>query len=380
MKLSKRIYITLALLLAGGANLLAGLPELADPFPGFNFRKWQDYLCIIGYIYQNGDIVKNGTVAIYSDKYELRDVETLDKKSRFFGCARGDFGNEDFTIFHFKAYINGRFYTCYPNPEVTWNSILFEHDEILGKGNPYIIDITPDSLKDVIDNTSLLTNLESDKWPTTIVLPNREINNEWNTLTVPFDVSEVQLTETFGEGWSLYEFYDSNLNDGMLSLEFKQATCMEAGKPYFIKVSDMVGSVENPVFADVRANPLANAPTRTTHVDFYPTLGPTQIIGTNIHDFLILGDGNTLFHPATLNNAWMKGYRGYFQLHDLPEAGAAQFRLVFDSEEDVSGIILLENDLAAKDHAIYNLMGQPLKELPTRRGFYIQNHKKVIIK
>ncbi|MBQ7237168.1 MAG: hypothetical protein IJS20_00080 [Bacteroidales bacterium] len=380
MKLSKRIYITLALLLGGGANLLAELPEIEVPFPGFNFRKWPNFAIIEGQFYQNGEIVKNGTAAIYTDKYELRGVKPVNNSGMYFGKAYGNYDNEVITYLHFKVYTNGRFYTCYPKPDLTWEDIMTENDQIIGNDNPYIIDITPDSLKDVIDNTSLLANLGNGKWPTTIVLPNREINNEWNTLALPFDVSEVQLTETFGEGWSLYEFYDSKLNDGMLSLEFKKATCMEAGKPYFIKVSDEVGCVENPVFADVRVNPLANAPTRTGLVDFYPTLNPSQLVGTNIHDFLILGGGNTLFHPATLDNAWMKGFRGFFQVHDLPDASAAQFRLVFESEEEVSGILGAGIDLNQENRTFYNLMGQPLRERPAQRGFYIQNHKKIIIK
>ena len=380
MKLSKRIFITLALLLMGSANLLAELPEIEVPFPGFNYRNWSDYAIIIGRIYLNGEIIRNGTVAVYTDKYELRDVKRVENKEKYHGKAYGDYDCDIITYLHFKIYTNGRFYTSYPKTDLTWEYIMYDAvpEGMIGLNNAYVIDFTPDSLKDVIDNSTLLANLGKEKWPTTIVLPNREINNEWNTLALPFDVSEAQLNETFGPNWSLYEFYDSNLNDGMLSLEFKKASSMEAGKPYFIKVSDEVGSVANPVFADVRVNPLAFAPTQTAHVDFYPTLSPTQIIGTDIHDFLILGGGNTLYHPATLDNAWMKGYRGYFQLHDDMEA--TQFRMVFESEEEVSGIVQLENDLPCEDCTLYNLMGQPLKELPAQRGFYIQNHKKVIIK
>ncbi len=212
-----------------------------------------------------------------------------------------------------------------------------------------------------------------------VTLANRTIDTEWNTLTVPFNVTYWQLTETFGEGVKLYELTGSSLVGDVLGLEFTSATSIEVGKPYFIKAS---ANVVNPTFHDVTIDAWANSTSATDYVDFIPTLGVSEIQGDRITDVLVLGGNNTLYNPASLP-AKMKAFRGYFRVHDYsPAAEAMQFRMTFDdaTEDDVTGIVQIENSKLKGDHsdALYNLMGVRVKSAD--KGLFIVKGKKIIVK
>ena len=209
-----------------------------------------------------------------------------------------------------------------------------------------------------------------------VVLAGRTIDNEWNTLALPFDVTKEQLDETFGASWALYEFSGSSLENDVLGLSFRKAESIEAGVPYFFRVSDKVGSVTEPVFHGVQMEAADEKPSTTAFVDFLPTLNITQIEGESIKEVLILGGGNTLYNPAVLP-AWMRSYRGYFRVHDV-NMDVAQFRMSFDIDDEVSGIVSVRQD--SRQDCIYTLDGQQLKSQPTQRGFYITGNKKVMVK
>ena len=221
---------------------------------------------------------------------------------------------------------------------------------------------------DIIGDETLANN---DGMTLTVALANRTIDTEWNTIALPFDVSAEQLTETFGTGVKLYELSGSTLDNGVLGLEFASATSIEAGKPYFIKAS---ADVVNPTFQSVTIDASANNPSATDYVDFIPTLGVTTVEGSDLREVLVLGAGNTLYNPSVLP-AMMKGFRGFFRVHDEVVANAAQFRMSFAEESEISGIFRVAGDNGT-DGCIYNLMGQRVNRAD--KGLFIVNGKRVI--
>ena len=58
--------------------------------------------------------------------------------------------------------------------------------------------------------------------------------DEWNTLCLPFDVSDLSGTPL--EGATIKELNDPDLSNGTLTLNFTDAMSIEAGKPYIIKL------------------------------------------------------------------------------------------------------------------------------------------------
>ena len=113
-------------------------------------------------------------------------------------------------------------------------------------------------------------------------------------------------------------------------------------------------------------------------MDFVPTLGKTAVTG-NADDILMMTIEVKLVHPETLENAYIKGFRGYFVMHDAVNQARA-FRIDFGDGETTSIIpIRTQAGAAISDGATYDLQGRKVAQL-TQKGIYIQNGKKLIIK
>ena len=240
----------------------------------------------------------------------------------------------------------------------------------------------------------------------------------WNTLCLPFSLGNANAAAghyfdgTPLEGATLMELdatgdYSGkhtgfNPDDGTLYLYFKDATSIEAGKPYIVKWTSGSNS-ENPVFSGVTVS--TDAPTDVTLTDGKyivsaqnSGLKTVQFIGSyspvaltpNDKSNLFLGtsteDGNTLstlYYPDDSNNG--DGYyhinacRAYFHVDLTGAANAVRAFVLGFGDEEQTGIASLSAD--SKDgSAWYTLDGRRLSGKPTVRGVYVNNGKKVVIK
>jgi hypothetical protein len=166
------------------------------------------------------------------------------------------------------------------------------------------------------------------------------------------------------------------VDGNVLTLNFTDASEIVAGQPYLVKPAATVDfSADGKEFAGVDLTAASATPTPTTYVDFVPTLGKTAVTG-DVKDILILNTSGTLVHPSAEGN--MKGFRGYFLMHDA--VGARAFIMNFGDGE-TTGIqpIRMENGTTPAE-GTYDLSGRRIQGQPTQKGVYIQNGKKVIIK
>jgi hypothetical protein len=124
--------------------------------------------------------------------------------------------------------------------------------------------------------------------------------NEWTFEMPDADVEVDDNTATLAD-WNGYEA------DLTLTLNFKDAATLVAGKPYLVKAA---ADVENPTFDGVTVSNAA-APTETEVVDFIPTVvnAPEQ------------------------ESSYMKGFRAYFQLKGDAISAARAFSLNMDDGE-----------------------------------------------
>lgn len=213
-----------------------------------------------------------------------------------------------------------------------------------------------------------------------VTLANRTIDTEWNTLTLPFNVPMDTLKKVFGDDVKLYLFGNSGLSeDGVLTFFFYKPDYMMCGLPHFIQAT---AETANPTFCNVTIADTEGESSGETgsYVDFIPTLGATTIVADDVREVLVLGSGNTLYNPAVLP-ARMKGFRGYFRVvNNEVVANASQFRMSFDEESDVTGIIDVQvksEELGNKSCGIiYNLMGQKVNR--AENGLFISGGKRVI--
>ena len=200
--------------------------------------------------------------------------------------------------------------------------------------------------------------------------------NVWNTFASPFAIAAGDMTKYFGAEAKVRELGSTTIETGdVLSLNFVEATSIVAGKPYLVKPT--AANVVDPTFEGVNLNAATASPVNTTYVNFVPTLGKTAVTG-NLNDILIMTTSNTLVHPSTVGN--MKGFRGYFVLHEAAAAKTRAYVMEFGDGE-TSGIVPLRVEAdATQQTGTYDLQGRRIEGQPTQKGVYIVNGKKVIIK
>lgn len=189
----------------------------------------------------------------------------------------------------------------------------------------------------------------------------------WNTFCSPFSISSTDLT-AMGITAKTLSSSTFNASTGLLTLNFANATSIEAGKPYLVKVN---ATVQNPTFEGV-TTVSTTTPTQTTYADFIPTLGLTEVTG-NTKEILFIGSGNTLLYPETLPGN-LKGFRGYFR---LKSDAAAASSLSLNLGEETTGIENV-NCETITNNRYYDLQGRHVAQ-PTK-GLYIVNGKKAVIR
>ena len=202
--------------------------------------------------------------------------------------------------------------------------------------------------------------------------------NVWNTFASPFAIAEGDMEKYFGAEAKVRQLESTAVDGTVLTLNFTDATAIVAGQPYLVKPAANVDfSADGKEFAGVDLNAASATPTEKTHVNFVPTLGVTAV-NDDPKDILILNTSGTLVHPSAAGN--MKGFRGYFLMHEAAASQARAFRIDF-GEGESTGIqtIRMENGSAPAE-GIYDLSGRRIQGHPTQKGVYIQNGKKVVIK
>ena len=400
MKLMNRFYSLLALLLVGSANLLAQ----DDPFPdkAIPARKYQGSMTCTSQVMQNGVVVTEAVVAAYCGDDFLGKESVgagTDPNIAFLTIYGNDTG--DIQNLHFKVFTQGKVFTCNPIPALSYTF----NGTVGSNSNPYIIDITPVSLANDADNTATLTTWKDKTCDVALTGRTLYKDDAWNTLCLPFSLSEEQIADSDLAGATIMELdatgtYDTDKHtgfdatNGTLYLYFKTATSIEAGKPYIVKWTSGT-NLEKPVFTSVtmtstEAGTVEAKNSGLNTVQFIGTYSPTPLT-PNDKSNLFLGEGSTLYYPNAANNADGKYYvnscRAYFHVDLNGSAGIRAFVLNFGDDEKVTtGIVSMEEgrDMMEdgrgkmEDVQIYNLAGQRLQK--AQRGLYIANGKKVVIK
>ena len=186
--------------------------------------------------------------------------------------------------------------------------------------------------------------------------------DKWNTIVLPFDLTEAQVKQVFGEGVKVAAL-TSGTSD---KLSFSTVTEMVANQPYAIKVADAFSSA---TLEGVTVK-YSEAPTQT--------VGNWQFVGTytkgKVPTDSYFFSSNTLYQAEDETNT-IKAFRGWFTYNGATPARQLTFSV--DSDSETTGISEIENS-KSKIENYYNLNGQRVEQ--PRKGLYIVNGKKIVIK
>ena len=231
------------------------------------------------------------------------------------------------------------------------------------------------------------TTPDGNKTKANVFLERTLNNSTWSTFCAPFNIgnSAAEAGHHFDgtslEGATVKEFTGSSYDASTktLTLDFSDATSIVAGTPYLVQVD---AEVVNPTFEGVTQDwTTTNEVTATGgYATFVPVLEKKDFTGED-KTVLYLGGENTLYYPS--QEMTIKGFRAYFQLNngltagDLP-SNARAFVLNIDGEQ--TGIRSLTPDPSRMgEGSIYSLDGRKMQNV-TRKGIYIRNGRKVVIK
>lgn len=241
--------------------------------------------------------------------------------------------------------------------------------EAAGQSGNYAV---TDEVKEQVIN--LLPTLSLNESETSVLPADKRVNvsvqrilnaDGWNTLCLPFSMSEAQVKATFGEDATLMEYTACNED---LVLQFTKTQTIEAGKPYFLKLTDAINvfSLRN---IDIKN---AEQPVEYNSIAFKGTLNPTSLTQA-LHQFYFNKEGQ-LVKPIT-EGANIKGMRAYIQAPDS-ESGAR----MTTSFDGVATAIDRIDGQSVSQGSVYNLQGQRVKRNALTRGLYIQKGHKYIVK
>ena len=266
---------------------------------------------------------------------------------------------------------------------------------LLCNGKYYVSNL---GLYDNASNATLLS--DADGKQTNVILTGRTLSKsgEWNTLCLPFNV-DLTADGCPLAGATVKELDAENSSlaaNGKLTLKFKDASSIEAGKPYIVKWTTTGDNIVDPVFPGVTVN--ATAPTAVTFANNANAGGDCQFVGqyspfsiddNNIDEIIMLGSGSTLGYSK--NPRSLRSFRCHFEIPTTTNAPAMNSYVIDFGEGEQTGIISGTDftiatphsqgeNSTAKTDSWYTLDGRKLDKKPTQKGMYIMNGRKVVIK
>ena len=196
------------------------------------------------------------------------------------------------------------------------------------------------------------------------------VADKWNTLCVPFAISEEEIKANFGEGTLVEKFDAVNGN----TVNFADATSIEAGVPYLIKPT-FAGTTYTFYGKEVSADaPKAKG---NADVTFQGIYSPTDITNDGtVKAAGVTEDGKVLF---VNRGSQTKAFRCFFTISDNASIPPAMLKISIKGVETAINSIVMDNSNAT-DNAVYNLQGQRVNGNSLTKGIYIKNGKKFAVK
>lgn len=212
-------------------------------------------------------------------------------------------------------------------------------------------------------------NIEA--WENSDITLNRTlVANKWNTLCVPFAISEEEIKANFGEGTLVEKLDAVNGN----TVNFADATSIEAGVPYLIKPT-----VAGTTYTFNGKEVSADAPKTEGNADvtFQGIYSPTDITNNGtVKAAGVTEGGKVLFVNA---GSKTKAFRCFFTISDNTSITPAMLKVSIKGVETAINSIVMGNSNAT-DNAVYNLQGQRVNGNSLTKGIYIKNGKKFAVK
>lgn len=206
------------------------------------------------------------------------------------------------------------------------------------------------------------------------VILRRAIKASYNTLVLPFSMTQEEVENVFGQDSKVSVIKAYNAENDVLS--FTRQEGILANRPCLLKATQAIDEGTD-ILIEGRTLVAAGTAYPTTTTDGAQFIG-TYEAQTPLQDNDWFVQNGKLVYAETGSVCWVNMTRAYIKLPAASDVKAVKF--VFDDEEgEVTGIATIENgQLNILSGKIYDLNGRQVKN-PTK-GLYIIDGKKVLLK
>lgn len=228
-----------------------------------------------------------------------------------------------------------------------------------------------------LDENSESNTIEA-KTGANVTLKRTMVKGEWNTICLPFSVTEDKAKAAFGNDVKIVELDEYATVDHNV-LSFKASTGIVAATPYLIKPSAVADeyTFEN---VDITDKAAGYSMTKNADIAFkgiYNTVDITSdVVDAKFGDTYyaaFLGDGNKIYKAGT---GMTKGFRAYFAIPK--SASASALRVVIDGT--ATSIKNIDSEVVESNAPVYNLQGQRVDGNNLTPGIYVKAGKKFVVK
>lgn len=255
-------------------------------------------------------------------------------------------------------------------------SYRFFLDEVMVK------EIATPTVENITLNETATNTLEA-KTGVNVTLKRSMVENEWNTICLPFDVSAEKAKTAFGEGVMIAQL---NKNSSGNKLSFSSVDAIVASTPYLIKPT-IAAPADGYKFEGVTINDdgkgnvapnVVNTNSYLAFVGIYNTVDVTnnviEVLNNNYYA-AFLGANNTIF-KAKNDGGKMKGFRAYFAIPNNVAASALCVMVngTTTSIKSINGAVVESNA------PVYNLQGQRVDGNNLTPGIYVKAGKKFVVR
>ena len=250
------------------------------------------------------------------------------------------------------------YYNCYDTDKATTDDRMVQLYKKVSS--------TPLTLNDETDNSGLLTS--NNGLQTSVNLSRKLLANQWNTFCVPFDI-DIADGKINGIKASVMEYDHTTGN----TMEFKEATKIEAGKAYLVKPS---ADITNPQFDNVTINNVDPAVSGDANgYSFVGIYNPKTFSDSDQERVLILASEAKFMKVK--NEQRMKGMRAYFTIPAGTKAEAV--RLMINNRPTALTEITTTPSTSEKIFYIDGTYaGSDIKNV--KKGIVIKDGKKYLMK
>ena len=217
----------------------------------------------------------------------------------------------------------------------------------------------------------------------TVTFSSRNLNAEnWNVLVLPFDVTVKALSTAFD--YAVVDVLDQTASDGNMHFKLAVTGTIAANTPFMIYPTTTYNNLNQVKFTGVtiKKDALKNATVSVkdgSNNKLVGTYAETNIYGVKFYG-MQGGTWGSLENFTEASPATVKPLRAYI---DMSEATASA-PIIYIEEPDGYTTAIKTLDVETMNtystDGWYNLNGVKLNGVPTEKGIYINNGKKVVIK